>query len=563
MIMPAFRFGPLVLLMWCCAAGAAPPQYLRAAVGYSALIHADGAIEHYWTTGEPGAQSVVRIRSADSGKTWSEPETIFSLPAEQKWAGRSPQPMIDRDGALHLFLLDVKEPGMATWHIKQPRGQTQFTPIKRICSNGLQNPPIQLASGRIVVPIGYFLTERVAWDAPTGRSEVACWLSDDGGDSWKRSTSTLTVHSSTDYPGRHGGGFEPVIAQLRDGRVWMLIRTQNGWLYESFSDDGDAWSTARPSEFRSSDAPASLVRLKSGDLMIAWNNCDMPKPVEGKFIYTGRDALHAAISSDDGKTWRGFREVMLDPKRDESPPPTGDRGTAYPSLAADDDGAALLIAGQGPGRTRLIRIDPAWLTERSAASDFSNGLDDWSVFKSHGPVVGYKRQRVAGAQLIPNPQSPGNNVLHLKTDDKGGDGATWNFPAAREGKVSLRVMLRKGFAGGAINLTDRFLYPDETDEDKVAFSLRIPADGVVGAVSLEPDRWHDLELSWKTEHQPPRGGWPGVCTVLIDGKPAVELPQLNRAKAGLSYLRLHSTAPRADEAGFLIDRVAAKAGGGS
>jgi len=27
---------------------------------------------------------------------------------------------------------------------------------------------------------------------------------------------------------------EPTILQLKDGRVWMLIRTQTGWLYESF-----------------------------------------------------------------------------------------------------------------------------------------------------------------------------------------------------------------------------------------------------------------------------------------------------------------------------------------
>ena len=35
-------------------------------------------------------------------------------------------------------------------------------------------------------------------------------------------------------------------------------------------------------------------------------------------VFTNRDALHAAISEDDGKTWIGFREVALDPIRNRA-----------------------------------------------------------------------------------------------------------------------------------------------------------------------------------------------------------------------------------------------------
>ena len=44
------------------------------------------------------------------------------------------------------------------------------------------------------------------------------------------------------FPEQHNGGAEPSLLELKDGRVWMTIRTQNGWLYESFSDDGIRWT---------------------------------------------------------------------------------------------------------------------------------------------------------------------------------------------------------------------------------------------------------------------------------------------------------------------------------
>ena len=44
--------------------------------------------------------------------------------------------------------------------------------------------------------------------------------------------------------------------ELRDGRLWMLMRTQTGFLYESFSrDQGENWSEAGPSRFISSSSP--------------------------------------------------------------------------------------------------------------------------------------------------------------------------------------------------------------------------------------------------------------------------------------------------------------------
>ena len=536
---------------------AAPPRLLGEVIGYGVLILPDQTVAHFYAQGEVGKQVLMRIQSRDGGQTWSDSERLFDLPAESQWAGRAGQSMVDREGNLHLFLLNLTPGRKATWHTMQPAKQRSWTQLKEIYPHGALNPPIQLRSGRIVVSVAYF-TRDPAWDNPSPRAEIITCYSDDSGKSWHRSLSTLVVFSPEKFPGVGSGGHEPVLVELPDGRVWMLIRTQTGWLYESFSPDGSKWSEPRATSFYSSDSPGALARLPSGEIVLFWNSCEIPSPVDGRWIYTGRDALHGAISRDGGKTWQGYREVYLDPFRDENPPAHGDRGTSYSNAVVTANGKVLLVAGQGKGRTRLFQIDPAWLYATHHADDFSRGLDGWSVFKAYGPVKGYRRNRVRGAERIPHPTRAGAWVLHVRRpDDRSGDGAAWNFPAGRNGRVTLRMLLKKGFGGGLINFTDRFIYPNDADLSKLVFSLPVSADGAIGNARLEYDRWYTVDFAWHVESRPPQGGWPGECRVNVDGQGVAVLPQLNRAKTGLSYLRLHSTAPVTDTAGLMIEQVSA------
>src|SRR5262249_51380688 len=121
------------------------------------------------------------------------------------------------------------------------------------------------------------------------------------------------------------GAVEPAVLQLEDGRVWMLIRTQVGRFYESFSADGIEWTPAAPTAIESSDSPARRLPLKDGRILMFLNDCR-------RFPYAngGRQVLHGAISDDEGRSWRGWRELLRDPLRDEPPPPDGDHGVSYP-----------------------------------------------------------------------------------------------------------------------------------------------------------------------------------------------------------------------------------------
>lgn len=545
-----------------------PPKEILLAKGYGQVLMPDGTIEHFFTEGEYGDQTVMRIVSSDHGQTWSEAMSVIKLPPEGKWWRSSPHSMVDRDGQQHLFILDIKTKDMGFWHTMFDTKTDEYTslkfrsPLKYIGPSGPMTNPIQLRSGRILVPVGYMLLEGCDWDSPTGRWEITNFYSDDGGETWARSP-IMAVHCPTDYPGFHEGGCEPVVIELNDGRVWMVIRNQNDWLYESFSKDGVHWSEPQATEFRSSDSPVSLIRLPGGEMVLFWNNCDAPCPKDGAFIYTGRDALHAAITKDEGKTWHGYREVYRDPYRNLPPPKRGDRGTAYSNSTATRNGHIVLTSGQGlfddTHRRRLFVIDPAWLLETHHEDDFSKGLDNWSVFKTFGPPVYYWRNRTVGARLVKHPDKTGAKVLHIRRpDEKAGDGAVWNFPTGRIGKVTLRILLQTEFGGGLVTLADRFIFPDDTNLTKVAFALPISSKGQLGkGPVLEMGRWYTIKLDWKVEHKPITDRWPGECAVSVDGEPAITLPQLHRAKAGLCYLRLHSTAEAVDQAGFLIERVTA------
>jgi BNR repeat-like domain/Putative zinc- or iron-chelating domain len=338
-------------------------------------------------------------------------------------------------------------------------------PARRIWSgyNGSQMEVQAGPGGRIFVPFGSMIPHAKAVP-PTGRHETIVLYSDDGR-TWQQSAARLVAPCYEGFNGSNEGACEPTLEPLRDGRLWMLMRTQAGFLYESTSrDNGTTWSAATASRFNTSTGPANLLRHRNGWLVLTWNNCEMPRRADGEGVYGGRDALHIAVSTDEGATWRGFREIYLDFRRNENPAKSGDRGSAYPLGAYMDDGRIVVIAGQGAGGRNPVLIDPDWIVETRARTDFSDGLASWSTYKHHGPARRWWRARAVGGELVPDPENPAARSLHLrKHDDLPADAAVWNFPNGWKGSLTARVRVRPGFAGGMICLNDRFFDPSECD----------------------------------------------------------------------------------------------------
>ncbi|MFC1606496.1 sialidase family protein [Candidatus Latescibacterota bacterium] len=545
-----------------CAADSGTPPVQTVGVDFRAnlVVLPDGAWEVYKAYKETDDFYILmRSRSTDSGHTWSTDEALKTMEGDG-WAGAVS--LLDRDGEVHLFFMrwrnkEGRKPAVDRfidiWHIRSSGHRNRWSNLQRIFAGyvgSIQNA-IQLRGGRIILPFAYWVGDSPS-APPTGSNITTTVFSDDGGETWQQSSAELTAPCYPDYNGNNYGAVEPVIIELADGQVWMLVRTQTGFLYESFSPDGDTWSTPAPSRFRSSTSPAYLLRLPDKRIALFWNNCEMPPRHNGAGVYGGRDQMHAAISDDEGATWYGFREVYLDPTRNETPPKRGDRGTAYPHAVATLDGHIALVTGQGQGRRGLVIVDPAWLSASYHEDDFSSGLDGWNVFKAFGPAKGWWRDRLQGPQLIDHPDKPGRRVLHVRRPDKyAGDGAVWNFPAGQTGRLTVTLMLRQGFHGGSIALTDRFFNPtDDNGESEALFVLPLGDDySLPGGYELDPGTWYTLTLEWNVDAR--------HCNVLVDGEEVSWLKMLNETVNGASYVRFRSGADEVDIAGMLIESVKA------
>ena len=174
---------------------------------------------------------------------------------------------------------------------------------------GLMNI-IQTSSGTVVVPVPIFLRD-------PDRHESSVYTTVDQGVTWTRSN----IVDLGDH-GHHGGVDEGAIEEMEDGKLLMLMRTNWDQLWEAVSgDDGRSWRTVRPSGLDASSAPANLLRLNSGKLLLLWNRL-YP---EGKheFFRSGGAAAAVAASrhreelslafSDDGLSWSEPQVIARDP----------------------------------------------------------------------------------------------------------------------------------------------------------------------------------------------------------------------------------------------------------
>jgi hypothetical protein len=249
--------------------------------------------------------------------------------------------------------------------------------------------------------------------------------------------------------------------------------------------------------------------------------------------------IHAAISEDDGRTWRGYREVAHNPFISEPPPPNGDHGVAYtlPVLTSGGDILTPLSVG-GTGGMWLLRFDPEWLYETSRKTDFSSGVDEWHSFGTKG------------VEAVSHPDKAGARALQIRKPESDWPSAvTWNFPNGKSGRLQMRLKLNPGFAGARIGLTDHFSVPFDPEERYYnLFNLTVGAEGRLSHGEITPGEWHAVQLDWNCAKL--------ECKVSVDGRPVETLP-MQRRSTGVNYLRITSTADPTDTAGMVIDSVAA------
>lgn len=489
----------------------------------------DGEMRVYYVQ-RPEGKEIRSIGSRDNGRTWGDERSEFAVPGAAYYGV---QVVLDRNDELQcvFHVLGKGDNGYRgrhydLWHTRTTGGRKSWTTPTKFYDGyvGSIRGFTRLGSGRLLLSVSVAVPSRQtappAGEADHGWNDAVVFFSDDDGASWRQGADRLKVLQDPARGKTRYGAVEPHVVELTDGRVWMLIRTKNGRLWESISTDGGStWPQPQPSRFISSDSPAATVRLRDGRLVMFLNACQRWDDLRD-YAIGGRHVLHAAISDDDGKTWRGFREVL----RDDQSAERGDRGTAYPSAAETADGQIVLVSGQGEGKKHILLIDPDWIAATAQADEFSRGLSQWTTYEARGVV------------LSEHP-SGGRSLSISQADPSVPAAAVWNFPMTGSGELSLRVRLGARARSAILALGDHYAVPGDTLADEHAI-YRIDLCRLI-----RDDQWHELSIAWQTG---------GDAQVTLDGTPVAKSPAMRTPAFGVNYLRLRSL----DDAGFTVERVA-------
>ncbi len=509
----------------------------------------DGELRHY-NYGEQAAAGTFYLSSRDSGMTWQ--------------AVRAPRDMPEADVASPLsgeYIRLVNMGSRGVYCIRTVGGPDGDRTVSRVDS---------IASIMIKPPVFAEGGKRIIVAAHGGVDPKGCYtyVSTDDGLTWQRSSTVVT-------PPHEGGGFhkgirwnhgavEPTVVELTDGRLWMLMRTPHDRHYEAFSTDGGlTWTEPQPSRFYGTITMPTIGRLSDGRLIFFWcNTTPLPElpTANGVWddVFTNRDVTHVAISDDDGATWRGFRELRLDPMRNDGDYALRgggiDRGMHQAQFVEVAPGKIVAAIGQHPLHRAIVAFDVDWLYEDSRSDDFSDGLDNWTTFNYIDNIKGHcSYNRINGVELVDHPDMPGRKALSLayaEADSLVSDirGAVWNFPAMRSGEFTTRLKLPAGAKGLTLVLNDRWFNPSDTvARYEGIYALPLNAK----TLGISDNRWHEVTLRWNIDK--PAAG----ATLFVDGRRRrVKIPQLNPSTDGISYV--HFLAEPPGSAPLLIDRVASR-----
>lgn len=480
---------------------------------------ASGNIKIFFINRPGKADKMMSMESTDEGHSWSEPIIEFSLPGEAYYAN---QVLVDNDGTLHcvFHLYGTGNYGyrgrhLDIWHSSQKKGQP-WTEPKKIFDGyvGSIRGFIQLKNKRLLIPITEADPARAnkpnSSQTDFGLFGVVCLYSDDQGENWQKTNKRLDIPVDPNQVTRYGA-VEPNMIELKDGKIWMLIRTNKGHLYESFSKDaGLNWSNPTKSNFISSDSPASTVRLSDGRILLLWSP-NQRYDDKRSYANGGREVLLAAVSSDEGKTWQGGKEIL---QSLTLPSPKGDRGTAYPSAIETSQGNILMVSGQGEVDRSILKFNLNWLNKEEQEDDFTNGLQQWTLYgtEKENSITKLKGKNVFWI-------GKGLEKEKLQTE------AIWNFPMTQKGKIQLGLIIKKGTKELHLALTDHF----SIASDSLASTNAI-INEKISVTDWEIDQLQELTISWDLISN--------NAFLLLNGKKLSSFPFQRSSKFGINYLRM-------------------------
>ena len=202
-------------------------------------------------------------------------------------------------------------------------------PKKRETGWMTRTHPIFLSDGKLLLPL-----------YSDGFNFGLIAISEDQGKTWK---------SSLPIVGR--GLNQPSLVQRRDGTLVAYMRDDGdepGRIMVSYSGDGGySWTYAKKSEIPNPGASIEVIKLKSGNWLMAYNDVD-----------DGRYSFAVALSDDEGSSWKWKKNLEYQKGSSFS----------YPSVIQGKDGKIQITYsyhwGENQESIKHVVFDEDWLKEK-------------------------------------------------------------------------------------------------------------------------------------------------------------------------------------------------------
>jgi len=179
---------------------------------------------------------------------------------------------------------------------------------------GPRSNGIKLSTGELILPLHRY----------DGQSP-GILKSADGGATWRKIDGPKPDEKVT--------ASEPSIAECASGELLMIVRSRDGWLWSTRSNDkGETWSKLLKSDMPAAASSHSLLRLTDGRLVLTHNPSKPPI----------RTPLTIRVSTDNGLTWGEPAELDSVPVPDETDE-VYSRQVAYPSAIENPDGTVTVV----------------------------------------------------------------------------------------------------------------------------------------------------------------------------------------------------------------------------
>lgn len=261
------------------------------------------------------------VYSDDGGITWSDPVLVIDSRPKLHLRAMDIQVWMDPADRLWVFwtqtadseqkdengrCLEYADGIFGVWAVTTmdtASSKPSWTQPVRISDGFLRCRPTVLSNRKIIMCPYDWIHDRYTYN-----------ISSDNGDSWMRCLGPVKTGSRCCFD-------ETMIIERKDGILWMLARTVQGALAQSFSCDGaQSWLPAGLSRIANPSSRFWIGRLRSGRMLLINHH-----------NFTGRNRLAAFLSEDEGETWPWM--LLLDERCNVS----------YPDAVECPDGSILCI----------------------------------------------------------------------------------------------------------------------------------------------------------------------------------------------------------------------------